>query len=95
VTGSYDRTVRIWRVDQGKSREVYYAKRMQRVFTVKFTGDAKYVLSGSDDTNIRIWKADASAQLGRQTPAERAAADYRGALKKRFAHMPEVRRITT
>ena len=95
VTGSYDRTVRIWRVDQGKSREVYHGDRMQRVFTVRFSGDAKYVLSGSDDTNVRVWKADASAKLGRLLPLERASADYRNTLKKKFAHMPEIRRIAT
>ena len=31
---------------------------------MKFSGDATYVLSGSDDTNIRLWKAKASEQLG-------------------------------
>lgn len=35
-----------------------------RVFCAKFSGDATYVLTGSDDTNIRIWKAKASEQLG-------------------------------
>lgn len=35
-----------------------------RVFCVKFSCDASYVLSGSDDTNIRLWKAKASEQLG-------------------------------
>ena len=68
---------------------------MQRVFTVKFTGDAKYVVSGSDDTNVRLWKANASEKLGRELPQERAANDYRNTLKKRFAHMPEIRRIST
>lgn len=28
VTGSYDRTLRIFRMDEGKSREVYHGKRM-------------------------------------------------------------------
>lgn len=37
---------------------------MQRVFCVKFTGDGSYVISGSDDTNLRLWKAKASEQLG-------------------------------
>jgi WD repeat and SOF domain-containing protein 1 len=60
VSGSYDRTVRIWRYNEGKSREVYYGKRMQRVFSVAFSGDANFVLSGSDDFSIRLWKANAS-----------------------------------
>ncbi|WVZ12230.1 hypothetical protein V8G54_016760 [Vigna mungo] len=35
-----------------------------RVFCVKFSGDESYVISGRDDTNLRIWKAKASKQLG-------------------------------
>lgn len=94
VTGSYDRTVRIFRVDNSRSREVYHTSRMQRVFTVRFTGDAKYVVSGSDDANVRIWKARASEPLGRLLPRERASLDYSNALKKKYAHMPEIRRIS-
>ena len=30
VSGSYDRTVRLWDRDSGKSRDVYHTKRMQR-----------------------------------------------------------------
>jgi WD40 repeat protein len=65
VTGSYDRTVRIFRVGEGKSREVYHTTRMQRVFTVNYTPDSRYVLSGSDDTNVRLWKAKSSDPLTR------------------------------
>lgn len=93
VTASYDRTIRIWRIDQGKSREIYHTKRMQRVFTVRWSGDAKYIVSGSDDTNVRIWKARASENLGRTLPRERAHLDYMNSLKKKFAHMPEIRKI--
>lgn len=35
---------------------MYTTKRMQRVFTVKFSGDATYVYTGSDDMNVRVWK---------------------------------------
>ncbi len=45
--------VRIFPANEGRSREVYHSKRMQRIFAVKFSADNKYVLSGSDDTNIR------------------------------------------
>ena len=93
ATASYDRTVRIFRVDQARSREVYHTKRMQRVFTVRVTGDAKFVVSGSDDANVRIWKARASEPLARMMPRERAQMDYLGSLKRKFAHMPEVKRI--
>lgn len=50
------RSIRIFSHTGGHSREVYTAKRMQRVFAVKFSGDATYVFSGSDDMNVRVWK---------------------------------------
>ncbi|XP_065875269.1 uncharacterized protein [Euphorbia lathyris] len=93
VTGSYDRTVRIFQYNGGHSREIYHTKRMQRVFCVKFSCDATYVLSGSDDTNLRLWKAKASEQLGVLHPRERRRHEYHEALKKRYKHLPEVNRI--
>jgi WD repeat and SOF domain-containing protein 1 len=30
VSGSYDRTIRLWNRDEGKSKDVYHTKRMQR-----------------------------------------------------------------
>ncbi|KAF7805968.1 DDB1- and CUL4-associated factor 13 [Senna tora] len=93
VTGSYDRTVRIFQYNGGHSREIYHTKRMQRVFCVKFSCDASYVVSGSDDTNLRLWKARASEQLGVVLPRERKKHEYNEALKKRYKHLPEVKRI--
>ncbi|EHL03478.1 putative protein sof1 [Glarea lozoyensis 74030] len=37
---------------------------MQRVFSAKWTPDNKYILSGSDDGNIRLWRAQASKREG-------------------------------
>ncbi|KAL6763169.1 WD40-repeat-containing domain protein [Haematococcus lacustris] len=93
VAGSYDRSLRIFPHTGGHSREVYTTKRMQRIFAVKFSGDATYVFSGSDDMNVRVWKADASEQLGIQLPRERQKHAYSKALVERFKHMPEVKRI--
>jgi WD domain, G-beta repeat len=56
VAASYDRSVRIYPYNSGHSREVYTAKRMQRVFAARFTGDASYIVTGSDDFNMRVWK---------------------------------------
>lgn len=47
-----------------KCREVYHTKRMQHVICVKWSADNKYILSGSDEMNIRLWKANASEKLG-------------------------------
>lgn len=93
VTGSYDRTVRIFNYNGGHSREVYHTKRMQRVFCVKFSCDASYVISGSDDTNLRLWKAKASEQMGVLLPRERKHNEYLEAVKNRYKHLPEIKRI--
>ena len=94
VTGGYDRCMRIFAADAGHSREVYTAKRMQRIFSVQFSADNRYVLSGSDDTNIRVWKARASESLAVQLPRERAAANYQEKLKERFSGIAEIARIS-
>ncbi|XP_058218674.1 uncharacterized protein LOC131329526 isoform X2 [Rhododendron vialii] len=93
VTGSYDRTIRIFQYNGGHSREIYHTKRMQRVFCAKFSCDGSYVISGSDDTNLRLWKANASEQLGVLLPRERKNHEYREAVKNRYKHLPEVKRI--
>lgn len=46
VTGSFDRTVRIFDFDSGRSRDVYHTKRMQIVSSVQYTVDSHYILSG-------------------------------------------------
>ena len=66
---------------------------MQRVFTVKYSMDSSYILSGSDDGNLRLWKSKASAKLGILAPREEATLAYADALKERYAHMPEIRKI--
>ncbi|KDD74429.1 hypothetical protein H632_c1321p1 [Helicosporidium sp. ATCC 50920] len=93
VAGGYDRTLRIFAVDGGHSRDVYHTKRQQRVAAVAFSGDGSYVFSGSDDMNLRVWKAEASAPQGIVMPRERRHLDYAAALVERHKHLPEVRRI--
>ncbi|TFK67609.1 WD40 repeat-like protein [Pluteus cervinus] len=90
VSGGWDRTVRIWKEGQGHSPEVYHTKRMQRVTSSLFSADARFVLSGSDDGNVRIWKAKASEKLGVVTARERAAIEYRDSLKERWKMDTEV-----
>jgi WD repeat and SOF domain-containing protein 1 len=100
ASAGYDRTVKLWAAAgagagerAGRARDTYHGQRMGRVWTVRFTPDGRFLLSGSDDANVRLWKARASEALAPQLPRERAAANYRGALKAKFAHMPEVKRI--
>ena len=107
VTGSYDRTMRVFGVRKergtaghagagatGAARDVYHAKRMQRVFCVGYTADHKYLLSGSDDTNLRLWKARSSEKIGQLSSREETSLQYRKALVQKYAHLPEVKRIS-
>lgn len=59
-----------------------------------FTPDNQYVLSGSDDGNIRLWRANASSRSGVKSARQRQKLQYDDALKQRYAHMPEIRRIS-
>jgi len=93
VSGSYDRTVRIFEANKSTSREVYHTKRMQRLTAVSWSLDNKYVLSASDEMNIRIWKSKASEKLGVLKPRERASLQYGDALKKKFGAFPQVKKI--
>lgn len=93
VTASYDRTIRLWNRDRGHSRDIYHTKRMQRVFSARFTPDNQYVLSGSDDGNIRLWRVKASNRSGIKSTRQRQKLEYDQALVRRYAHMPDIRRI--
>ena len=64
-----------------------------RVFSAKFTPDSQYILSGSDDGNVRLWRADASRREGIKSARQRQSLEYGETLKERFKHMPEIRRI--
>ena len=59
-----------------------------------FTPDARFVLSGSDDGNVRLWKAKASEKMGIIDTRERAAMEYRETLKERWKFDMEVGRIS-
>ncbi|CAM4704225.1 unnamed protein product [Leuciscus chuanchicus] len=93
VSASFDKTVRIFQKDKGHSREVYHTKRMQHVISVRWSADNKYIMSGSDEMNIRLWKANASEKLGLLSTREKAAANYNKKLIEKFQHHPQVRRI--
>ncbi|GAB1599686.1 DDB1- and CUL4-associated factor 13-like [Argonauta hians] len=94
VSAGWDKCIRIFPSNTGRSREVYFTKRMQRVQQVQWSLDNKYILSGSDEMNVRIWKARASEKLGPLKPREKAAFNYNEKLKERFSNHPEIKRIS-
>ncbi|KAG7446516.1 WD40 repeat-like protein [Guyanagaster necrorhizus] len=93
VSGGWDRTVRIWKKDKGSGEDVFHGKRMGRVSSTIFTNDARFVISGSDDGNVRVWKANASEKLGVVNARERAAIEYRGKLVERWKMDKEVSKV--
>lgn len=64
-----------------------------RVSSSIYSADARFVLTGSDDGNVRIWKAKASDKLGVITARERAAMEYRESLKERWKVDSEVNKV--
>lgn len=93
VTASYDATIRIFKEDSARSRDVYHTKRMQRVLCCHFTPDGRFVLSGSEDTNVRVWKAKSDQKLGAISDREKHSIAYRESLKEKFNNLPEIKRI--
>jgi len=93
VSGSFDKSIRIFPREAGHSREVYYTKRMQRIYCVKWSVDAKYILSGSNEANIRLWKANAAEKLAPTRSREKASLRYSNKLRNKFKYHPQIRRI--
>ncbi len=93
VTGSYDKTIRIFEHTVGRSREIYHTKRMQRVFAVAYTLDAGYVVSGSDDGDVRVWKSQRSRPVKPMLHREKEKVLASEKLIERYAGIPEIRRI--
>ena len=55
--------------------------------------DNKYIVSGSEDTNLRIWKAKAADSLKPLLPREKESLAYSEKLKKKHKYNPEIKRI--
>lgn len=94
VSASYDKTVRLWKRSEGHSRDVYHTSRMQRAFSCTWTMDNNYVVTGSDDGNVRLWRAQAAARTAVKSASQRMQMEYDEALRQRYKHMPEIKRIS-
>ena len=93
VSGSYDKTLRLWEASKPKATQVYHTKRMQRLFSVVWSADDAYVLSGSDDTNVRLWRSSPNARATQPNPRQKRKREYEEALVERHKHLPQVKRI--
>ena len=64
-----------------------------RVFTSLYTLDSRFVLSGSDDSNLRIWKARAGEKLGTIDKREMARKEYRDGLRDKWGGVGDVAKL--
>ena len=58
-----------------------------------YSMDAKYIVTGSEDTNIRVWKSNAAESLKPLLPREKESLAYATKLKKKYKFNSEVKRI--
>jgi WD40 repeat protein len=56
VSGSADRTIRIWDFNTGKLQKTI-AGQTREIESVAFSHDGKHIVSGSADGTIKIWDA--------------------------------------
>lgn len=94
VSGSFDKTLRLFNTDEGKSYQIYHTKRMQKIFAVLWSMDSKYIFSGSDETNIRAWKANATEKLGLVSQREKEHNLYQQKLINKFRFNDQIRQIS-
>jgi WD40 repeat protein len=65
VSGSYDRTARVWEATTGK--EIARMTHDGYLFSVAFSPDSKYVVSSSEDGTSRVWEAVTGQEVVRMT----------------------------
>ena len=63
------------------------------MFDVNYTPTADFVLSASEDGNVRIWKSNASDKIGPVSTKERQAIEYRRSLVDRWSSVKDVRSV--
>src|SRR5258706_13039020 len=64
VTGSYDKTIRIWDAESGATVGEPLTGHNGTVYSVAYSPDGQHIISGSSDRTIRIWDAKTGAPVG-------------------------------
>ena len=62
VSGSYDKTVRLWDAATGTALQTLEGH-SDYVYSVAFSPDSKQVVSGSYDNTVRLWDAATGTAL--------------------------------
>jgi len=65
ISGSSDKTIRIWDAENGAAIGNPVKGHTGNVNCVAYSPDGEYIVSGSDDRTIRIWDAETGAGVGK------------------------------
>jgi WD40 repeat protein len=57
ASGSEDKTIKLWNVEQQKELNTLQAQ-SGHIRSVIFSPDSKYLASGSEDKTVKLWKVD-------------------------------------
>jgi len=57
VSGSYDKTVKVWDADRG-TETLTLKGHTHFISSVAFSADGKRIVSGSNDGTVKVWDAD-------------------------------------
>src|SRR6185369_16433800 len=63
LSGSDDKTVRMWEVESGRALGVFEGH-TEAVTSVALSADGRHALSGSDDSRILLWEVASGRMLG-------------------------------
>ena len=74
VSGSRDKTVRIWDAVSGAPIGEPLQGHSRSVLSVAFSPDGTRIASGSEDKTIRIWDAESRIPIGNHTPEHSSTA---------------------
>ena len=64
VSGSYDKTLRLWDAKTGAAIGEPLAGHGDKVISVAFSPDSQRIVSGSRDNTLRLWDAKTGAAIG-------------------------------
>jgi WD40 repeat protein len=65
ISGSFDKTIRIWDAETGAAVGKPLEGHTDWVNSVAYSPDGRHIISGSYDKTIRIWDAETGAAVGK------------------------------